>query len=175
MSEKRSYTRAQTRIRGHARRVASRDSLPLLYESPGLAERPKDDLAGANLSPGLLSFLQAMDAKLDMLLNHFLQERLGREYPAAVEVVELGGGGCAFSPPSGFAAGDVLEIAFVLSQNPLRLASAVGAVTRIEERAGEAVAVVEFTRIRETDQEAVVSFVFKEERERIRQAKWEEA
>ena len=172
MEERRTFARVETRIRAFVRSVDSPQRLPMAYDNPLLRDQEKIDLSGANIHSALGDFLQAMDAKLDTILSSMHQERLRHEFPLEVEVVEAGGNGLRFATAESFEDGQALEIVLVLNQYPLRLASAVGVVTRQHEAQAGAQWVMEFTRVREGDQEAIVSFVFSEERERIRESKW---
>jgi len=172
MDERRTFSRVETRIRAFVRVVDSPDRLPMAYDNPLLTSEEKPDLSGANIHTALGDFLQAMDNKLDTILSSIHQERLRHEFPLEVEVVEAGGNGLRFVSGQPFEDNQPLEIVLVLNQYPLRLASAVGVVSRQEAIPSGTQWVMEFTRVREGDQEAIVSFVFREERERIRERKW---
>ncbi len=172
MDERRNFSRVETRIRAFVRTVDSSALLPMAYDNPLLAAEDKIDLSGANIHSALGEFLQAMDAKLDTILSSIHQERLRHEFPLEVEVVEAGGNGVRFLSPEPFEDNQPLEIVLVLNQYPLRLAAAVGVVSRQQAASGGTQWILEFTRVREGDQEAIVSFVFREERERIREQKW---
>lgn len=173
MDERRTFSRVETRIRAFVRTVDSSERLPMAYDNPMLAVEEKPDLSGANIHTALGEFLQAMDAKLDAILSSIHQERLRHEFPLEVEVVEAGGNGVRFVSGQEFEDNQAVEMVLVLNQFPLRLASAVGVVTRQQPVTTTGKQwVMEFTRVREGDQEAIVSFVFREERERIRESKW---
>jgi len=171
--EKRTFSRAATRIRGYVRQMKSASSLPMLHEThPIFARSEGPGLQGVNLQEPLIDFLESLNAKLDTLISFVNQDRLQNDFQETVEVVELSGGGLRFSSEKKFNPGDVLEIVLVLSQIPLRLAAAVGKIERDEVMKKRPVWVLEFTSVRESDLEAIVAFVFKEEREKIRGQKW---
>ncbi|MBU1001380.1 MAG: hypothetical protein KKE73_02535 [Proteobacteria bacterium] len=166
------YLRVPTRLRAYVRLASSKDSLPLAYDNPDLnvgIEQP--DLTAAGLSKVVADFLLVVDNKLDTVISLLNQKRLEDEFSAELEVIEIGGDGLRLADKGSFAPGDALEFALVLNQFPLRIASAVGIMDRDDTAEGHPVS---FTRIREPDLEAVVSFVFHEERMRIRETRWPE-
>ncbi|WP_126377278.1 PilZ domain-containing protein [Desulfovibrio ferrophilus] len=159
-----------TRLRAYVRPAASKDSLPMAYDNPALqdgAEQP--DLTAGGLSQAVNDFLLKVDAKLDTVISLLNQKRLEDEFTSDLEVIEIGGDGLRLIEGSSFTPGDALEFALVLNQFPLRIASAVGVLAQDDSAEGHPVT---FTRIREPDLEAIVSYVFQEQRMRIRETKW---
>lgn len=166
------YLRVPTRLRAYVRLASSKDSLPLAYDNPELNQGiEKPDLTATGLSKIISDFLQVVDTKLDTVISLLNQKRLEDEFSAELEVIEISGDGLRLADRGSFAPGDALEFALVLNQFPLRIASAVGIMGHGDNAKGHPVS---FTRIREPDLEAVVSFVFHEERMRIRETKWPE-
>ncbi|MFK4764954.1 PilZ domain-containing protein [Desulfobaculum sp. SPO524] len=169
------FSSVATRIRGYIRRMDSASSLPMLNEHI-VPNAPEElDLSGANLQEPLVNFLESINSKLDALLGIIGQERLETEFDHTIEVVELSGAGLAFTCDASFTPGDSLEFALLLGQFPLRVAAAVGnVVQKRHHENGAPIWAVDFTSVRESDQEAIVRFVFREQRERIRERKWSE-
>lgn len=164
------YSRVQTRLKAHVRPAASADALPMAYDHPalqGAGERP--DLAAAGMSQVVSDFLLSVDAKLDTVISLLNQKRLEEEFAASLEIIEIGGDGVRLADSGDFKSGDALELAIILNQFPLRIASAVGVLETADGGTGVPVA---FSRIREPDLEAVVAFVFQEQRAHIRETRW---
>lgn len=164
------YSRVQTRLKAHVRPAASADALPMAYDHPALQgadERP--DLSKGGLSQLVSDFLLGVDAKLDTVISLLNQKRLEDDFASTLEVIEIGGDGVRLSESGDLKPGDALELAIVLNQFPLRIASAVGVLKAAD--GGQGLPVT-FTRIREPDLEAVVAFVFQEQRAHIRETRW---
>ncbi|NJB66864.1 hypothetical protein GGQ74_000504 [Desulfobaculum xiamenense] len=171
----REFSSVPTRIRGYVRRMDSASDLPMLQEQLSAAEDDALDLSGVKLQEPLVRFLEAVNAKLDTLLGLMSVERLESEFDSRIEIVEISGSGLGFTcADCAFAVGDRLEFALLLAQFPFRVAAAVGKVTQVRTVNERPVWNVTFTSVRESDQEAIVRFVFREERERIREKKWAE-
>jgi len=164
------FSRVETRIRGYARHIDSASSLPMQHDQVG---HDTPNLSSANLQEALVEYLQMINAKLDALLGLIGQEHLENEFETSIEIVELSGSGLSFvCPDKEFNPGDILEFALMIGQFPLHVAAAVGVVSERRIRDTQTVCDVDFTKVRQNDREAIVRFVFKEERERIRQQKW---
>ncbi|MES9995111.1 PilZ domain-containing protein [Desulfovibrio aminophilus] len=167
--EQRTYSRVAARLKALARRCDSPDGPQLFRTAPrrdgsSLAAR----LSATTLPEGLVEFLVEMDAKLDQILAGQRQDLLRQDFPLDLDVHEVSGAGVRFSSTEPLVEGQPLEVVIVLTQFPLRLASALGRVRGEEEGLHR----FEFTYIREHDLESIVQFVFQEQREEIRNRKW---
>jgi len=61
--EKRTFSRAATRIRGYVRQMKSASSLPMLHEThPIFARSEGPGLQGVNLQEPLIDFLESLNA-----------------------------------------------------------------------------------------------------------------
>ncbi|MFW5722175.1 MAG: PilZ domain-containing protein [Desulfohalobiaceae bacterium] len=155
--ESRTFSRIPTRITAYARRVESEKDSPL-FHGKGSAPRP---------SPQKLK-----EANIPFISRDLLKE----EFPVKTDVVELSGAGLKLvTPGQGLSLGDTVEVVLLLGQYPLNLAGAIGVLRRTEDLHGTSVLVMEFTRIRESDREAIVQFVFQEQREQIRENRYEDS
>ncbi|MFW5791720.1 MAG: PilZ domain-containing protein [Desulfohalobiaceae bacterium] len=174
--ESRTFSRIPTRITAYARRVESEKDSPL-FHGKGSAPRPSPQkLKEANIPEGVKDFLQAIDKKVDMLISFISRDLLKEEFPVKTDVVELSGAGLKMvTPGQGLSLGDTVEVVLLLGQYPLNLAGAIGVLRRTEDLHGTSVLVMEFTRIRESDREAIVQFVFQEQREQIRENRYEDS
>ena len=174
--EKRAFSRVATFVRAHMRPMSGPDA-PVMFNASSQAT----SLAGLSLKESklpdvLVQFLLEMSQKLDLVVSHLSREQLQDDFPHAADVVELSGAGVQMRTDMALVPGDVLEIVLVLSLFPLRLAGAVGKVIRALDTApvdGGTLWAVDFIRIRENDLDAVVQHVFNEERQHIRERKWE--
>ena len=130
-------------------------------------------LKQANVPNALAEFLGAINDKLDMIISMFSQENLLEDFPVEAEVVEISGAGMRFMSSTDIEPEQHVEIVMMLSRMPLRMAGAIGRITRVEETASdETLYGLDFTTIRDADLETVVQFVFQEQRARIREQKW---
>ena len=174
--ENRSYSRVDTRLRAHARRVASPQSPPLFRSSPQISSQPTESsLRESGIPEGLRTYLELINSKLDMLLSVTSQNRLEADYPLKLEVVELSGAGLrCIKPAEDLPIGQGLELVLLLSSMPLHMAAAIGVVKRLESLEEAEHLIVEFTQMRESDRAAIVQFVFREQREQIRTKRQED-
>ncbi|WP_457570414.1 PilZ domain-containing protein [Desulfovulcanus sp.] len=174
--QKRTYSRISTRLKAYIRKLPSPDSRPLFSGCLACNAEPSitKNLQGPHIPRELVTFLQNMDAKLDMILSLLSQDSIQEDFPIRGEVVEISGAGLKFVSKTEFKEKEALELAIVLSQLPLRVVSVVGLILRLEnvQNLAEApVYVVKFTNIRDIDRENIVQFVFQEQREQIRERK----
>ena len=172
--ERRRYARVETNLRGWARRLDSGQAPPLFNECTLPSTRGEGALLqSSSLHEGVVAFLGELSNKLDTLISLVTRDRLENDFPLRVDILNVSGAGILFQCDEEFALNDHLEIVLILNQLPLRMAGAIGQITRIDSReTGPAYALL-FTRIREPDQETVVQFVFQEERYKIRQQRRE--
>lgn len=171
MEEKRTFSRVVTRVSAKFRFTDAPDALPEVFDLAPEGGVEDNVFAGSKLPEALTVFLKGIDAKLDAVLSMLQEDRLAADFPHELDVVEISGNGLKGKSDIAIPIGSHLEVVLVLSRLPFRTASAVGRVVRSDDDAGNAYTVLEFTRIRETDLEHIVGFVFKEERERIRESK----
>jgi hypothetical protein len=173
MSQDRRYTRIKTRLRANARHVHDPEALPLHTDSPeGAKNMARERLEKSNLQPALVEYLVSLDAKVDMLVSLYSRDRIVKDYPIDLEVVEISGSGIAFTSSESFTENDFVEVVLVLANYPVRMAAAVGQIVRAEKSHGQPLYAMDFTSIRESDLESIVQFVFQEERSLIRKNKW---
>jgi hypothetical protein len=167
--ESRTFLRIDTRLRAYSRRIDTPDSPPL-FRGPSIKEHTSHKPVGAG-SEAVLEMLAGINQKLDLILSTVSQDMLGKDFPMRLEITEISGAGVLFSTQERVTVGDHLEMILVLSQFPLRLASVCGTVERREEQSGTVRYAFNFKQIRENDRESIVQFVFKEQREQIRESK----
>jgi hypothetical protein len=173
IKQKRSYSRISTRLKAYVRKLPSPDTRPLFSACLGCDADSSviKNLHGSHIPRELITFLQNMDAKLDMILSLLKQDTIQEDFPISAEVVEISGAGLKFVSKTEFKKGDAIEMALVLSQFPLKIVGVVGLIHRQESLHNVPVWVVQFTNIRDIDREHIVQFVFQEQREQIRERK----
>ncbi len=171
--ENRSYSRIATHIKGWARKADPQEPGPLFRA--GSLSRTQDQLPNlkdANLPDGLRSFLETLNAKLDILLSISGKKILQEDFPIALQIAELSAAGMkCLQPASRLDKGTELEVVLLLSQFPINMAGVMGRIQRIEKQQEQELLVVEFTQLRQADKENIVQFVFREQREQIRSLK----
>lgn len=172
MSDKGAFSRVSALVSCRLRRLPPGLERSLFHENAqGLAFSPQK-LANAHLPEPLLEFLLNLDAKLDLLLSLASQRSMEQDFPLQGQVVEISAAGLSFTSPEAFKTGQKVEIVLALSHAPLRMAGALGEITRAEQVGAERRYELDFTSIRDRDREAIVQFVFQEERAKIRESKW---
>ena len=173
--DRRKFSRIDTYLRAWVRILPSATS-PAAYTDYAVqpTAMPGRTLHGSKLPDPVISYLEEMDKKLDMILSLLSQEHLQDHFPIKARVTNLGGAGLKFTSKEPFELGQYLEMVVIINRVPLRLAGAIGKIIRQEEapQLGPVWA-LDFTRIREQDLEAVVHFVFNAERQHIREQRWE--
>ena len=166
-NDRRTFARVATRLRGHARPIAEGEQ-PLFRGAGSGAAAGLPALHSANVPDALVEFLVALDHKIDTLLSLGSLENLRKDFPLDVEILDISGAGLRFTASGPMHTGDEFEVVVLLEGIPLHLAGAVGRVAGQDAGAWR----FEFTSIRESDLEQIIQFVFREQREQIRSAKW---
>lgn len=168
--ERRSYSRISIALKGYMRRVPSPEAPPLFKDGPQLGASPDArTFRGVNLPDALVSFLNNMNEKLDLLLSLASQDQLHNDFPMVLDTAELSGSGVAFECPEELVVGEYVEIVLILSQFPLKMGGAIGRVVRKFRRSNRTLWAVKFSKMRDTDREAIIQTVFQEQRALIRQ------
>lgn len=168
--EKRTYSRVPVRLKAYARNMRSIDS-PQIFTGDAIDEvSSRDALFGnSKLPEDLTTFLAEMDRKMDRILGLLSQDHIRNDFPIDIEVLELSAAGIKFGCAEKLDADAPLEIVLLLSHAPLRMAGSKGRILGIDEQAG--LYRCEFVDTRDSDMEAIVQFVFRAQREQIRNAK----
>lgn len=168
--EKRSFSRIQVRLKAQARVMHSLDS-PQLFIGDAMPQpvTREDFLKKSKLPEEVTGFLAEMDRKLDQIISMLGQDSVRTDFSIPVEVMEISAAGVKFRSSDHFQPGDPLEMIIYLSQAPLRLAGSKGRILDQEPDTG--LYRFEFVDLRGSDMEAIVQFVFKEQREQIRNSK----
>ena len=168
--EKRSFSRVPVRLKAKARVMRSIDS-PQLFTGDALPQTISREalLKKGKLSEELATFLLEMNRKLDEIVGLLSQDFVKTDFSIDLEVMEISAAGLKFRTPHTFKPGDPLEIILFLSQAPLRMAGSKGRILDKEEDTG--LYRLEFLGMRGSDMETIVQFVFKEQREQIRNSK----
>lgn len=169
-SEKRSFSRVETRLTAYARKTTSLDTPPRFNTTAELGLCSKEALTrGGKLPEALVTFLCELDRKADQILSLLSQDQIRSEFPYSFEVVELSGAGAKFSCAESFATGDTLEVVIMLNNFPLRVAATKARVVGPKDQLG--LYGMEYVNIREPDMELIIQYVFQRQREIIRNAK----
>lgn len=168
--EKRSFSRIQVRLKAQARAMESLDS-PQLFTGDSMPQpiTREDFVKKSKLPEEVTGFLVEMDRKLDHIISMLGQDNFKMDFSLPVEVMEISAAGVKFRSTQQFNPGDALELIIYLSQTPLRLAGSKGRILDQEPDTG--LYRFEFVDLRGSDMEAIVQFVFKEQREQIRNSK----
>lgn len=168
--EKRSFSRIQVRLKAQARVMESLDS-PQLFTGDAMPQPvTREEFAKRSKLPEeVTAFLMEMDRKLDQIVTMLGQDMVRGDFSLPVEVMEISAAGVKFRSKRHFEPGDPLELIIYLSQSPLRLAGSKGRILDQEPDTG--LYRFEFVDLRGTDMESIVQFVFKEQREQIRNSK----
>ncbi|MDD3312571.1 PilZ domain-containing protein [Pseudodesulfovibrio sp.] len=168
--EKRTFSRVSVRLKGHARIMHSLDSSPIFtgdaVDEPSASEAL---FHNSKLPEDLTRFLAEMDRKLERVLGLLSQDRIRSDFPVSVEIMEISAAGVKLRTQEKFAIGTPLELVIQLSYAPLRMAGSKGRIVGMDEDTG--LYRFEFVDTRAADMEAIVRFVFREQREQIRNAK----
>ena len=168
--EKRSFSRIPVRLKALARTMQSIDSPQLFTGDAGEVLSARDALFGKSKLPEeLINFLSEMDRKMDRIIGLLSQDQVKADFSMDIEVMEISGAGLKFRSPDRFDPDQPLEIILYLSQAPLRMAGSKGRI--LEKEADTGLYRFEFVDMRGSDMEAIVQFVFKEQREQIRNSK----
>ena len=136
--ERRAYSRVSIHVKGYMRRVPSVEAPPLFKDGPKLAAPDARAFRGVSLPEALVSFLNNMNNKLDLLLSLASQDQLQHDFPMVVDTAELSGSGVAIECSEELLVDEYVEIVMVLSQFPLKMGGAIGRVVRALLRIGSA-------------------------------------
>ena len=169
--EKRTFSRVPVRLKGYARPMRSLKSSQL-FSGDAVEEAPNREelFRNTKLPEDLTNFLLQMDRKMDRILGILSKDNLRDDFPYDIEIMELSAAGVKIRSPQKFAVDSALEIVIVLSQVPVRMAGSKGRVLGIEEETN--LYRFEFVDLRGSDMEAIVQYVFKQQREQIRNSKY---
>jgi len=171
--ENRNYSRVNVLLRGHARFIQSAEAPPLFRGGFTLPEShsPSDAKSGTPLPDALVTFLEGIDTKLNMILTSISQDKLLADFSIRLSITELSGAGIRFTSDTDLNIGQHLEIVMIFSQFPLRMVGILGTIQRKDIVDNAPCYAFCFSQVREMDREAIVQFVFQEQRERIREQK----
>ncbi len=168
--EKRSFSRIPVRLKAQARVMQSIDSPQLFTGDAVDFTSTHDELCQKSKLPEeLTSFLLEMDRKMDKIIGLLSQDHVKEDFTIEVEVTEISAAGLKFRTTEKLKSDQSLEMILFLSQAPLRMAGSKGRIVDQEEDTG--LYRFEFVDMRGSDMEAIVQFVFKEQREQIRNSK----
>ncbi|SDN75041.1 PilZ domain-containing protein [Desulfonauticus submarinus] len=168
--ESRTFSRVKTRLKMYFR-PTSKDARPLFLGCVGCESQSTgfEDFHSPHLPKEFFDFLLNLDNKLNMILNFLSQKTLSQEYPYQGEVIEISGAGFKFISSTPVKVGDFIEAAVALSSVPPVLIGVVGEVIREEIIHDQKIYAFKYVHIRESDREQIVQFVFKEQREILRE------
>lgn len=164
--EKRTFSRIETRIKAYARKSADPYSTGL-YQPPSVPSSLVPH--GSKLPEGVGIYLEEMNRKLDTVLSLLSRNLMREDFPLDLEVLELSGAGMRFRSAERFQPGQAMEVVLELERMPLNLAGAKGIVLEPDTASG--LFRFEFSKIGEIDLENIIQFVFKKQREQIRDAR----
>lgn len=168
--EKRSFSRIPVRLKAQARIMHSIESPQLFTGDAVDFATVRDSLFDkTNLPEEVVNFLIEMDRKLDRVIGLLSQDQVKSDFSIDIEVTEISGAGIKFRSTEQFDPDQPLEVIIHLSQAPLRMAGSKGRILDREPDTG--IYRFEFVDMRGSDMEAIVQFVFKEQREQIRNSK----
>ena len=168
--EKRSFSRIPVRLKAVARVMHSVDSPQLFTGDAVDFSAVRDTLfAKSGLPEEVINFLVEMDRKLDRVIGLLSQDQVRTDFSIDIEVTEISGAGIKFRSREQFNPDQPLEIILYLSQAPLRMAGSKGRILDQDPETG--IYRFEFVDMRGSDMETIVQFVFKEQREQIRNSK----
>lgn len=175
-SDSRSYSRVPCFTRALYRHMSHPEEPQLCpggagAEDKNLRERLASGVTG--MPEGLTAFLINLDIKLDRLIDYLTRDSITEYFSKQFVVLDLSASGLLVQSNE-LQAGEFLEVALFLGELPSVLISGVTQVLRPGRPlpgVGSTFA-LKFVRIRESDREQIVRFVFKEDRQRIRSAKY---
>jgi hypothetical protein len=171
--DNRTYLRIPTKLHGRMRLLDFENEPQLFREAPiTSASVTVMELKNAGVNDALVNALVNLDRKLDMLIGLHSQDSLHDDFPHPIEAVELSGAGIKLFTPMDLSVGQVVEVVLVLTQVPVRMASALGRVVRQEDMGGKKAWALDFAKIRDRDLESIVQFVFQTQRDELRERKW---
>ena len=168
--EKRSFSRIPVRLKAHARPMQSIGS-PQLFtgDTDTHASSHEALLHTSKLPEELTAFLIEMDRKLDQVIGLLSQDSIKSDFPLDIEVREISAAGVKFRSSEQFKPNASLEIILILNQMPLKMAGTKGRI--LDQESDTGLYRFEFVDLRDSDMETIVQFVFKQQREQIRNSK----
>ena len=170
-NEKRAFSRVPVRLKGYARTMQSIDSSPIFVGDAVNELHNREDLfRNSKLPEEVTRFLTEMDRKIDRVLGLLSNENLRSDFPIDIEILELSAAGLKFRTVERLSRDTPMEVAVVLSHVPLRMAGSKGRI--IGHKEDPDLYRFEFVDTRGSDMEAFVQFVFKQQREQIRNSKF---
>jgi len=150
--------------------MQSIDSPQLFSGDSGHQTASRDALfRNSKLPEELTTFLAEMDRKLDQVIGILSKDSVRSDFSIDIEIMEISGAGVKFRSSEQFQPNDPLEIILVLSQMPVQMAGSKGRILDKESDTG--LYRFEFVDMRGSDMETIVQFVFKQQREQIRNSK----
>ena len=121
----------------------------------------------------IVNYLQLMDKKLDMILDLLSDRKIPANGHLKDTEVEISGAGLKFISSSPMKVGDYAELRIYLPVEPVLAVTALAQVVRREPLAehteGAFGVAMRFVTIHEFDRDLIVKFIFKRERELLRQ------
>jgi hypothetical protein len=170
--QSRTFSRVETRIKGHARLVDGPHVQPIFTGCASCSQDIRmEHIPASEFPPQAARMLTAMNAKLDMILARLDQQNIREDFPIPMDVIEISAAGLQFTSKHQFEKGQHLEAVIILSSSPVQMAGIVGTIVRRESHQGKTVYVVGYETVRDPDREAIIQFVFQEQREHIRRGK----
>lgn len=168
--EKRTFSRVSVRIKGYARVMHNLESPPIFTgDTVDEGAGCEDFFRNSKLPEDLTRFLAEMDRKVDRILGLLSQDRIRSDFPFDIEIMELSAAGIKFRTKEKLSLDAPLEIVLLLSYAPMKMAGSKGRILGLDK--DTQLYRFEFVDTRAADMEAIVQFVFREQREQIRNAK----
>jgi hypothetical protein len=163
----RAYARIDTALKGYLRILPAGRFTALFACTQTGASPQLSEAAQSALPDGLGPYLRTMNEKLDAVLSLLTQQTLHEDFPVPVLIHDISGAGIKFSADLEFESGQGVEVVIALSNQPQRLAGAIGIILRSEEHPGERVWAMEFKDMRDCEREKIIQFVVAKQREKL--------
>lgn len=166
------FSDVDARVRGKFRILPSPDDLPKI--SLGGEQKPVgyDELANSKLPEAVVNFLIGMSDQLNYIAALLEKNSLDEEFPHSLDGYRISGSGLAFYAEQDLEPGAYLEVLLTLNALPLKMAGAIGKITKKDSAPQGNNYFLQFTRISEPALDAIVHFVFQEQRKSIREHHW---
>ncbi|BCB96093.1 pilus assembly protein PilZ [Dissulfurispira thermophila] len=116
----------------------------------------------------LSDWLKMLNAKLDSIISMLTFQREGFG-SLPFEQINISGGGLSFSSKDRYKIGDVLEIKMLIPMMPPVALYIYGEVVKVEPQANSCVTGVKFIAMDEDIRDEIVKFVFRRQREMLRE------
>lgn len=137
-------------------RISAQAFLPMLHQLPDHEDKVLSD------------WLQQLNTKLDTILNLLTYEKDGIHALPFVKA-NISGGGLSFSSTRSYAAGDILELKMLLPMQPPVAMVVYGEVMTVEKKDDSLTIGLIFTAIDEELRDEIIRFVFKTQRDMLRE------